>query len=104
MAQAEEIIEDENEHEEAEELEQLLANTDNDGTDEVAGDEESPKKGGRFSFGGARLFLPQGERWTAGAGAVHQDHAVEPRLSVRRGLLRNPGLRALRPGRREPAH
>jgi flagellar basal body-associated protein FliL len=51
MAQAEEIIEDENEHEEAEALEQLLANTENDGTEEVEGDELSPNKGGRFSFG-----------------------------------------------------
>ena len=31
MAQAEEISEDENEHEEADELEKLLANTENDG-------------------------------------------------------------------------
>jgi len=51
MAQAEEIIEDENEHEEADELEQLLANTENDDAEGVEGDESSPKKGGRFSFG-----------------------------------------------------
>jgi len=50
MAQAEKIIEDENEHEEAEALEQLLANTGNDGAEEVEGDESSPKKGGRISF------------------------------------------------------
>lgn len=51
MAQAEEVIEDENEHEEAEELEKLLANTENDDAEGIEGDTQSPKKGGRFSFG-----------------------------------------------------
>jgi flagellar basal body-associated protein FliL len=60
MAQAEEIIEDDNEHEEAEELEKLLANTDNDGDVDVEGDATSPKKGGRFSFGKKKLTLVGG--------------------------------------------
>jgi len=64
MAQAEEIIDDENEHEEAEELEQLLANTEVDDAEGAEGGESSPEKGGRFSFGkktwilaGAGTFL-----------------------------------------------
>lgn len=57
MAQAEEIIEDDSEHEEAGELEQLLANTEIDDEGEVEGDESSPKKGGRFSFSKKTLIL-----------------------------------------------
>lgn len=57
MAQAEEIFDEDNEHEEAEELEQLLANTENEDAEVAEGDEQPAKKGGRFSFGKKTLIL-----------------------------------------------
>ena len=45
MAQAEEIIEDDNEHEEAEELEQLLANTESEDAEGIEGDEQAAEAG-----------------------------------------------------------
>lgn len=45
MAQAEEFVDDENEHEEAEELEQLLANTDNEDAEGVDGGEQASEAG-----------------------------------------------------------
>jgi flagellar basal body-associated protein FliL len=50
MAQAEETLDEDNEHEEAEELEKLLASTDSEDAEVAEGDEQPAKKGGRFSF------------------------------------------------------
>jgi flagellar basal body-associated protein FliL len=57
MAQAEEILDEDSEHEEAEELEKLLASTDGEDAEVAEGDEEPAKKGGRFSFGKKTLVL-----------------------------------------------
>jgi len=50
MALAEEIIEDDNEHKEAEELERLLEGSQSDGEEGAEGDEPTPEKAGRFAF------------------------------------------------------
>jgi hypothetical protein len=64
MAQAEEIIEDDNEHQEAEELEMLLANTEDEDSEAIEGDEHTTGKGGILSLGkktwvliGSGIFL-----------------------------------------------
>lgn len=60
MAEAEEIIDDENEHVEAEELERLLEGSQNDGQEGAEGDEQTPEKSGRFAFGKKTWILAGG--------------------------------------------
>ncbi len=60
MAQAEEIIEDDNEHEEAEELERLLEGSLDDREEGAEGDEQTPEKSGRFAFGKKTWILVGG--------------------------------------------
>jgi flagellar basal body-associated protein FliL len=50
MAQAEEILDEDSEHEEAEELEKLLANTENEDGEPTEDGGQPAKKGGGFSF------------------------------------------------------
>ncbi len=60
MAQAEETIDDENEHVEAEELDRLLEGSQNDGQEGAEGDKPIPKKGGRFALGKKTWILVGG--------------------------------------------